>query len=186
MPDIEIPEIRGIAPPLPPDTSWPLYVWLLIALLALASITVGILILIKLRKSSAHHAIGYNPRESALDKLHALKESYVELPATEFALLASHGLREYLAAFYGSATPFETGHEFLDRQEQQKLMNDPKFAAVRDLYSRAEELKYAPSPGADGQRLDLVNDMISFVRDDVPGLQLKPVTEPSDADPLPA
>lgn len=192
MPEIEIPEIREIAPPLPPDASWPIYVWILIAFAALALITLAI-ILWRNRSTPPPAAIAYDARQSALTKLHELKENYLQVPANEFALGASHGLREYLTCFYGGMTPFETGREFLARQDDHGLMSEQKVAAVRDLYQRSEELKYAHAPGADSRRLDLVNDIIAFVRDDVPGRQLQAATanhpdsdSSSDADPLPA
>ena len=71
-------------------------------------------------------------------------------------------------------------------------MSEEKFLVIRDLYTRAEQLKYAPRPGADSERLGLVEDIIAFVRDDTPGIRLIPASRPqssdsdSDADPLPA
>jgi hypothetical protein len=185
MPEIEIPEIRDIAPPLPPDTAWPLYIWLAIALGAVL-IVVALILLIKKSKTLPAPAAVYDARQSALTKLHDLKEGYLELPAPEFALQASFGLREYLTSRYGTTTPFETGSEFLDRQVLNQLMGEDKHLAVRQLYRRAETLKYAPAPDADSQRLELVQDMITFVRDDVPGPQLKPAAPASDADSIPA
>ncbi|MGI9240966.1 MAG: hypothetical protein ACR2RV_09195, partial [Verrucomicrobiales bacterium] len=66
-----------------------------------------------------------------------LKENYLKLPAPEFALVASHGLREYLTGFYGDTTPFETGSEFLTRQDDRGLMSEQKHVLVRDLFLRS-------------------------------------------------
>jgi len=189
MPEIEIPEIREIAPPLPPDAGWPLYVWLVLAFAGLALITFGIIIWRNRAAPPTSYSPPYDGRSSALAKLHELKENYLEVPANGFALAASHGLREYLTGFYGDMTPFETGREFLARQDDHGLMSEQKYLVVRELFERSESLKYAPAPGADSLRLDLVQDIIDFVRDDVPGHQLRaarPQAPDSDADPLPA
>lgn len=190
MPEIEIPEIREIVAPLPPDTSLPFYIWIVVGV---ALIGILVLLIVLLRSSSKFQptsTVNYDPRQSALTKLHELKENYLALPAPEFALQTSHGLREYLTSFYGSTTPYETGREFLERQDDSHLMAEQKYLVVRDLYERAERLKYAPAPGADSERLNLVEDTISFVRDDTPGVMFT-VPNPSpppenDVDPLPA
>lgn len=192
MPEIEIPEIREIAPPLPPDGSWPFYIWAAIALASILLIALATFLLLR-RHPTTTPAQDSNddPRQSALAKLGALAEAHTGLPANAFALQASSGLRVYLTAFYGSTTPFETGREFLDRQGQHGLMDELKFSTITDLFQRAETLKYAPAPGADGQRLQLVQDMIAFVRDDIPGPKLSAASNrksdhDSDADPFPA
>ena len=184
MPEIEIPEIREIAPPLPPETGWPIYIWLALAFALIVVVALIAALLVRRSQKVPSMASDYDARKSALAKLHELKENYLKIPATEFALAASNGLREYLTSHYGSTTPYETGREFLDRQEDHGLMREDKYVVVRDLYQRAETLKYAPAPGADSQRLDLVQDIIAFVRDDVPGVQLKPAALAADADPL--
>ena len=150
-----------------------------------------IIILVRSKSSpSPASAPAYDARQSALTKLHELKENYLKIPAPEFALEASHGLREYLTPHYGSTTPFETGAEFLDRQDSNHLMSEEKCVLIRDLYQRAERLKDAPQSGADSERLGLVQDIIAFVRDDTPGIRLvaanPPPSSDSDADPLPA
>ena len=185
MPELKIPEIREIAPPLPPDSSWPFYLWIALGVAVVMAIALVIILIRGRSKPPVVTQSEYDARQSALDKLHQLKETYLEHPATEFGLRASHGLREYLTSHYGSMTPFETGKEFLARQDDHGLMSETKYVVVRELYERAENLKYAPAPGADSLRLDLVEDIITFVRDDVPGPQLTPA-QASDADPLPA
>ena len=142
MPEIEIPEIREIAPPLPPDDSWPLYVWILLALAALL-LAVAVFQVIRKYRSRPALARELDARESALTKLHEIKECDAAYPANEFALRASDALREYLTGFYGSTTPFETGREFLDRQNESQLMDADKFDSIAGLLERAEAMKYA-------------------------------------------
>lgn len=188
MPEIEIPEIREIVPPEVPDPNYAIYWWIGGAIVTmLVLLFVVLIILLRRGKKTVHHD-QYDPRATSLTKLHQLKETYLQLPAPEFALAASHGLREYLTAFYGSMTPYETGIEFLERQNKGGNISLEKFAALKDLYERAEGLKYAPVPGADSLRLDLVEDMISFVRDDAPGamLTLANNSPTKDANPIPA
>jgi len=178
MPELEIPPIREIVPPTAPDASTAIYWWIGGAILVMLLLLVVLLIFMLRRGKSGPARTHYDPRATSLTKLHELKENYLPMPASEFAVEASHGLREYLTAFYGSMTPYETGVEFLERQNRDGNISLEKFGALKDLYDRAEGLKYAPVPGADSLRLDLIDDMISFVRDDAPGAMLTVANNP--------
>ncbi|MGI9243332.1 MAG: hypothetical protein ACR2RV_21215, partial [Verrucomicrobiales bacterium] len=65
MPEIEIPEIREIAPPLPPDASWPLYVWVVLAFAAVALITFAIILWRNRVEQPPPPAPPYDARSSA-------------------------------------------------------------------------------------------------------------------------
>ncbi len=177
----EIPDIEDIVPPVEPTGGLP-SAWIIVGALVVV-LVLFVAFLQQRANRSEDHVEDYDPRRSALDKLHRLKENHAKVPSRECGLDVTFALREYLCAFHDQHIPYETTGELLAALEEGG-MDEQAHNAISTVFHECDAMKYAAIENTTEKRLEVIESAIRFIRDD--SERRKQATQETNEDPVAA
>lgn len=156
------PEIRDIAPPL---DVWPYPLWITLLVAVLALLLLGALIwqFVRWRKSRPG-APPPTPRELALGSLEQLRAQVAVLEPYAFSFAVSDVLRAYIGGQFGLHAREQTSVEFLSEISRTGRFSDDDRSLLAKFLVHCDMIKFARIDATSADSAQLLESAIVFVR----------------------